>query len=279
MKVNWINGPGGSLCMKETLIEALKQSGKELKNYLGKDTGFKVKESQSSILTIADLKSDSLIVGMIRERFPLHNIISEESGFNNRDSEYTWVIDPLDGTSNYASGLPWFGVLITLFKNAEPVMAGAYLPVQDILYYAARNEGAFKNGKIIKMKKQTVLKNALCAFSVDFTDDTALLERSISIYRNVVKESRNIRSTNSLVDFLYVAEGKFGCCINLFTKIWDISGLGLIMSEAGGALKDISGEDIQYAIDESCLFKNFAVMSGSEEILNEIRRSVLKISQ
>ena len=84
---------------------------------------------------------------MIRRGFPGHNIISEEAGYIDNNSEYTWVIDPLDGTSNFASGIPWFGVLITLFKKNEPIMAGAYLPVQDILYFAEAGKGAFRNGQ------------------------------------------------------------------------------------------------------------------------------------
>jgi len=103
----------------------LETAGKELLNYFGKNLDIKVKESQSSIVTKADLKSDSLISGLIRERFPSHNILSEESGFSYMKSGYTWIIDPLDGTSNFASAIPWFGVLIALFEDnirswAEP---------------------------------------------------------------------------------------------------------------------------------------------------------------
>ena len=126
------------------------------------------------------------------------------------------------------------------------------------------------------MDRQAILKNSLCAFSVDYTDDEEVLSRSMSIYRNIVKSSRNIRSTNSLMDFLLVAEGKFGGCINLFTRIWDISGLGLIITEAGGMMKSISGDDIIYSLDENSPERNFAVMAGSENIINEFMCSVLK---
>lgn len=261
--------------MKETLIRALKESGKILLNSFGSDTGFRMKESQSSIVTAADLKSDELIVRIIGETFPGHNIISEESGFINNGSELTWVIDPLDGTSNYASALPWFGVLITLFKNKAPVMGGAYLPVQEVLYFAEKGKGATRNGLPLIIRRQTELINSLFAFSVDYTEDKALLMKCINIYKNIVKASRSIRSTNSLVDFLNVAEGKFGGCINLFTRIWDISGLGLIISEAGGTVKDINGEDIIFSLDNNPGEINYAVMAGSDEIITEIKRHVL----
>ena len=133
--------------MKNLLISALKASGDTLLEYFDKPLEIKQKESQSSIVTEADLESEKIIIGLIRNVYPAHNIISEEAGFINNNSEYTWIIDPLDGTSNFASGIPWFGVLITLFERNTPVMAGAYLPVQNILYFAEAGKGAYRNGK------------------------------------------------------------------------------------------------------------------------------------
>ena len=134
--------------MKNTLISALKISGKTLLEFFNKPIEAKQKESQSSIVTEADYASDSIVTKIIKERFPTHNIISEESGFTNNNSEFTWVIDPLDGTSNFASGIPWFGVLISLFQNNIPVMGGAYLPVHDILYFAERGKVHFEMGSL-----------------------------------------------------------------------------------------------------------------------------------
>jgi myo-inositol-1(or 4)-monophosphatase len=263
--------------MKETLIAALRIAGEELLKYFGKNLDFEEKESQSSIVTKADLKSDSMIVNFIENNFPSHRIISEESGYKNKPSEYTWVIDPLDGTSNFASAVPWFGTLITLFENDYPIMGGAYLPIQELLYFAEKGKGAYKNGVPFNMGKNLGLKNSLITFAVDFTDDEKVLDASINIYRNLVKSARNIRCTNSLVDFLYVAEGKFGGCINLFTRVWDISGLGLIISEAGGVMKDINGEGIKYKINKKIVTENFAVMAGSEKLIEEIKQEVLNI--
>jgi len=261
--------------MKETLLEVLKAAGEELLNHFGNHIDFKVKESQSSIVTQADLKSDALITGFIRKRFPLHNIISEESGFSNLNSRFTWVIDPLDGTSNFASGIPWFGVLIALFDGNIPVIGGAYLPILNQLYIAEKGKGVFLNGKPFRMKKSSGLKNSLFSFNVDFTDNEIVLNESIAIYKNLVKAARNIRCTNSLVDFLYVAEGKFGGCINLFTRIWDISALGLIIEEAGGVMKYVTGEEIKFQLEENVSAINFSVMAGSEEIITEVKKSIL----
>lgn len=258
--------------MKETLISALKISGKTLLEYFNKPGEVKQKESQSSIVTEADFASDSVITKLVRGRFPEHNIISEETGFVNNNSEFTWIVDPLDGTSNFASGIPWFGVLISVFRKNVPVMGGAYLPVYDLLYFAEKGNGVLRNDIPLKMTVNKELKNSLIAFSVDYTEDEAFLNKGIKIYKYIIKGSRNIRSTNSLVDFIYVAEGKFGGCINLYTKVWDICGLGLIIKEAGGIMKDVYGNDIHFSLTKDIMGTNFPIVAGSREIVESLKK-------
>lgn len=260
--------------MKETLLAALNSGGQELLRHLNKPAGIKVKESQSSIVTDADLSSNSIILDLICRAYPHHNIISEESGYEYKNSNYTWVVDPLDGTSNFASSLPWFGVLIALFDGNRPIMGGAYLPVSDVLYFAEKGKGTFKNGKPLVILDNKELVKSLVTFSVDYTDDEIFLNRCLSIYKAVVKGARNIRCTNSLVDFVYVAEGKFGGCINLFTRLWDIAALGLIISEAGGEMVDLNGMEIEYLLENKVVEKNFSVIAGTKEIVQSLTRIV-----
>lgn len=258
--------------MKNLLISALKVSGETLLGYFNKPIEYKLKESQSSIVTEADLESEKTIISLIREKFPQHNIISEECGFINNNSEYTWIIDPLDGTSNFAAGIPWFGVLITVLKNNIPLMGGAYLPVQDLLYYAESGKGVFRNGEPLPPLKNKPLKESLFAFCVDYTEDTAFLNRGMEMYKYIVQSSRNIRSTNCLIDFLYVAEGKFGGVLNLYTKVWDICGLGLIISEAGGIMIKVDGKDVQYSVSENLIEENFPVIAASPQIMETLKK-------
>jgi myo-inositol-1(or 4)-monophosphatase len=265
--------------MKNLLISALKVSGKVLLEYFNSPMEIQQKESQSSIVTKADIESEKIIIALIRKRFPHHNILSEESGFTNNNSEYTWIIDPLDGTSNFAAGIPWFGVLISLLLNNTPVMGGAYLPVQDLLYFAEAQKGVLRNGETLSPIKNNRLKDSLFAFCVDYTDDMVFLDRGMEIYKYIVKNSRNIRSTNSLIDFIYVAEGKFGGVLNLYTKVWDIAGLGLIISEAGGTMKNTDGNDIQYRVCEDLIKENFPVIAGSVQIVESLKNDVLSIRQ
>lgn len=264
--------------MKDLLISALRVSGEILLKYFNNPLEIKQKESQSSIVTEADIASEKKIIEMIFEKYPGHNIISEECGFINHKSDYTWIIDPLDGTSNFASGIPWFGVLITLFKHNKPVMAGAYLPVEDMLYFAESEKGVIRNGIPLKPIENKELKDSLFAFCVDYTDDTEFLNSGLEIYKFIVKGSRNIRSTNCLIDFLFVAEGKFGGLLNLFTKVWDISGLGLIISEAGGKMKNINGKNVKFSINEKLSGENFPVIAGTVKIIESMQKVLINKS-
>lgn len=257
--------------MKDLMISVLKVSGNVLLDFFDKPLETKQKESQSSIVTEADLASEKVIMELIEKRYPGHSILSEECGFLDRKSEFTWVIDPLDGTSNFASGIPWFGVLITLFRNDRPFMGGAYLPVQDDIYFAEEGKGAFKNDRPLPAIKDRSIRDSLVAFCLDYSDDEAFLNKGLETFKYIIRNSRNTRSTNSLVDFLYVAEGKFGGVMNLFTKVWDISAPGLIISEAGGVMTDISGNPISFNMGSGIIAENFPVIAGNKAVAKSIR--------
>jgi myo-inositol-1(or 4)-monophosphatase len=249
--------------MKALLTEALKLAADSLRQNFSRSLTVSVKESQSSIVTNADLESEKIIIRTIQKTYPGHNIISEEFGFIDNGSEFTWVIDPLDGTSNFASKIPWFGVLIALLKNGNPCLAGACLPVQQDLYFSEKGAGSYRNGERIRVTSAPDLREALVAFDTDYTTDESYLDRGLAIARRLISGSRNLRSTNSLVDFLYVAEGKLGACVNLFTKIWDIAAPRLIIEEAGGFMTDIHGEEFRFITNAADYAKNYPVLAGS----------------
>ena len=262
--------------MKTTLVKALKIAGNIQKEKFGKLLNISQKESVSSIVTEVDVTSEKEIIETLRHSFPRHNMLGEESGFISNGSDYTWVIDPLDGTSNYAAGIPWFGVLISLCCKGKPIMAGAFLPMEDTLYFAEEGKGTYKNDK--KLIIQPVdLSNMLFAFSTDYTDDEDFLEKGLLLYKYIVKNSRNIRTTNSLVDLMYVVEGKFGGCINLFTKVWDIVAPYLLIKEAGGVLKGLDGKEIVFELSENAVDKNYPIIAGSESLVNKLLQVLQKL--
>lgn len=250
--------------MEKLVHNALKEGGKILMNYFGKVTSYEEKESQSSIVTKADIECEKLIMELIGRKFPGHNTIGEETGFQQRGAEYTWVIDPLDGTSNFAAGLPWFGIIICVLENDKPVMAGCYLPFYNDIYFAEKGKGASKNGKQISVAGEQSLKNVLFCYGLDYSDDFKKTDAEARLFGEMVKNTRNLRATNCLIDFCYTAEGRVGGCINQATKIWDIAGPALIVEEAGGIFTCTSGKKLSFAANSNNYGRNYSVAGGNK---------------
>jgi myo-inositol-1(or 4)-monophosphatase len=252
--------------MKKTLIKSIYSAGQILMSYFGKLSDYQVKENQSSIVTAADVESELGVIETIGERFPGHNTLGEESGFQHRGSDYTWVVDPLDGTSNFAAGLPWFGVIICVLKHSEPLMAGCYIPFFNELYFAEKGKGATLNGRPVVVSQESSLKNVLFSYGIDYSEDPGKTDREVKIIGELVQRIRNLRTTNCLMDFCYIADGRIGGCINQSTRIWDIAGPALIVEEAGGVFTDIQGEPVQYAMNASDYGKNYPVVGTTKKL-------------
>jgi myo-inositol-1(or 4)-monophosphatase len=252
--------------MHETLIKALHTASEILLENYGKTDSYSVKESQSSIVTMADIASEKKIMEIIASDFPMHNTLGEETGFINLDSAYTWIVDPLDGTSNFTAGVPWFGVIICILEQFKPVMAGCMLPATGDIYFASAGNGATLNGMPIHVSLETELKNVLAAYSLDFSDEPGKTDRESQIIKKLVSNVRNLRATNCLVDMCYVADGRFGACANQTTRIWDIAGPGLIITEAGGTVTDISGQLPDYSINSENYDRNFTFAASSSKL-------------
>lgn len=250
--------------MKDTLHTALLEAGKILMENFGKISDYTVKESQSSIVTKTDVDSEKRIMKIIADAFAEHNLLGEETGFQNKKSEFTWVVDPIDGTSNFAAGIPWFGVIICVLKDFEPILAGCYLPVQNQIYLAEKGKGATLNGEQISVSKESDMKNVLMAYSLDFSDEPGKTEREAKVIQQLVQNVRNLRSTNCLVDFCYTADGKFGGCANQTTKIWDIAGPSLLIEEAGGVATDLNGNTFDFSVTEKNYDRNFEIVAANK---------------
>ena len=181
--------------------QLLKNAGEVLKSGFGKDIRIDDKHDQSNIVTEIDFKSEETLRKLITKSYPDHNILGEEHGFEDKGSEYTWIIDPLDGTSNYAAQIPWFGILVALVRNGQSTLSGAYLPMSDEMYLAELGKGATKNGRKIQVSEVKDLRKMLCCYSLDYSKDISKTEREVRIIKNLVQNIRNLRSTNSIVDF------------------------------------------------------------------------------
>jgi len=161
-----------------------------------------------NIVTAADVESEQLIVAGLRKRFPDHSIIAEESGVDLRGSELTWIVDPLDGTSNFAAGIPWFGVLIAQLERGEPRLAVLHLPASDELYVAERGRGALRNGRPIAVARDAALRDVLWAYGIDTGGDDATQRARLAVLRALIASVRNVRTTNSLLDAAFTADAR-----------------------------------------------------------------------
>ena len=259
---------------RDILHSALRTSGDTLMSHLGKTSAATVKESISSVVTEADLASEKVILEILLDTPESYNIITEESGYMDNGSEFTWVVDPLDGTSNFAAGLPWFGIIIALFYKDIPVLGGMYLPVDKDIYITEQDEGSWKNGEALRISSSPKLEEHLVAYSFDFSDTPGKTESEMEILRKLSKKVRNIRSTNSLVDFCYLTDGRLGAALNQTTRIWDIAVPWLMIREAGGTVTDIGGNEIRFDLSQEAVNLNYTILASCAGLHKQLLKTI-----
>ncbi|MEN8203614.1 MAG: inositol monophosphatase, partial [Bacteroidota bacterium] len=259
---------------RKILKIALKQSGEVLLQHFGEPIKSRKKESISSVVTEADLASERTIIDILSSGHESYNIISEESGYIDHGSDYTWVVDPLDGTSNFAAGIPWFGIIIALMHKNIPVLAAMYLPADDHLYMAESGKGAWKNGNPIHVTTSTELGEQLVVYSFDYSPDPEKTKSEMELMARLTSRVRNIRSTNSLYDFCYMTDARLGAAINQTTKIWDIAAPWLIIREAGGVVNDINGNEIIFDLSPGSFDRNYTIVASGAGIHQAIMKLI-----
>jgi len=259
---------------RKTLDTALKKSGDVLMNHFGKSNKSRIKESISSVVTDADLDSERAIMDILSSGPERYNIITEESGHVDHGSDYTWIVDPLDGTSNFAAGIPWFGVIIALLYHNEPVLAAMYLPADGHLYLAESGKGAWKNGHSIGVSSSSNLEDQLVVYSFDYSPDPLKTKSEMELLARLSSNVRNIRSTNSLYDFCYMTDGRLGAALNQTTKIWDIAAPWLIIRESGGVVTDIDGNEISFDLSSRSFDRNYTIVAAGSGIHPSIMKLI-----
>ncbi len=254
----------------KTMVNAMRTAGQLLRENFGRTQKITVKESDSSIVTEADVLSEKIILEIINAHPEQYNVISEECGFIQAGSEFTWIIDPIDGTSNFAAGIPWFGVIMALMKGNVAVQAGMYLPIGDELYFAEKGKGAWKNDQPIRATGARRLKDNLLAYSFDHSMDPGKTAAEMKLLERITANVRNIRSTNSLIDFCYVADGRLGAVINQTTRIWDIAAPSLIIHEAGGSVCDIRHNALDFDVSAGAISRNYTIVASGRLLHDEL---------
>lgn len=202
-------------------------------------------------------------------------MIDEEAGVIDNGSEFTWVVDPIDGTSNFAEGLPHYGIMIGLLKHDQPIAGGIVLPGFSELYVAERGKGVRCNGEHISITDKVDLSNVLVAYGIDgHQEDAALTRGEAGLLAEIVLEVRNLRSSNSAYDAAMVARGKYGAWLNRTTKIWDNVAQQILIEEAGGVFTDFEGSPMDYTEPLGKVEQNFTVCAGSPEVHKKLQEII-----
>src|SRR3989338_2370036 len=225
------------MSLKTTAITAAKKAGTILKRCYGKRIPG-VRNKGGSLVTDVDIWCNEAIIREIKKEFPHHNIISEESNQKKTDSEYTWFIDPIDGTHNFIRGLPLFGTTVAVAKGDEVLVGIIYLPVFNKLYVAEKGKGAFCNGRRIEVSKQKKLEFSF----VVFDGSSKATIKKIEFWENISTKLLNERNLGSAIyAAALLAEGNVDTLVYFQTNSWDVAAGFLIVEEAGGRITDFAG--------------------------------------
>ncbi len=222
-------------------LDAARSAGKLLREALGGPRRIDYKGHPTNLVTEMDRRAEALIVERIRAAFPDHAILGEEGGAHAGDSEYRWLIDPLDGTTNYAHGVPIFSVSVALERAGQVELGVAYDPTREECFVARRGAGATLNGEPLRVSATTALGESLLVTGFPY-DIRTTTETNLPEYRALSLRSRAVRRLGSAVlDLCYVAAGRFDGFWELRLGPWDMAAGGLIVSEAGGRITNVRG--------------------------------------
>ena len=219
-----------------------------------------------NLVTEMDMKSERIVVDTILDAFPDHGIIAEEETVIRSRSEFTWIIDPLDGTTNYAHGYPCFSVSIALERGDEIVLGVVYDPMRDELFTARKEEGSYLNRQRISVSATDTLIKCLLATGFPY-DRTVSRRNNMDYFHDLLMASQEVRRDGSAaLDLCSVACGRFDGFWELKLKPWDVAAGTLIVIEAGGMVSGLAGKTFSIHDDE-VLASNGIIHGQMMEIL------------
>lgn len=238
--------------MRRFIIKLTQSAGKILLQYFGKDEDLvKLRRSVKDITTKYDVMVDRFIIREITKKYPTHNLLTEESGFIDSNSEYTWIVDSLDGTANYAYGNPLFCVCIALLQNNEVILGTIYVPAINEFYLAEKGKGAFFNGKRIHVSLTDILSGSYVFICEGGEKNRARNARIMSrIYPKVV-DVRKLGSAG--LEAAWIACGRGDAYLTTKIRPWDIAPGVLLVKEAGGLVSDFKNNPWAWEVEQSDL--------------------------
>ncbi len=240
--------------MLERIIEISKEAGEIIREGFGQKLTFEYKSTDSDFVTNIDKAAEQKIIEFISKEYPKHNILAEESGKKDGSSEYTWVVDPLDGTMNFAHGLPIVSVSIGVMKGKEIVAGAIYDVMNNMMYSSEKGSGAYQNDIKLDVSKNHELDKSLLVtgFPYNIKDNP---NNAFEKFTEFLKEARGVRRLGSAaIDCCYVAAGVFDGFWEVTLNAWDICAGHLLIEEAGGKVTNFSDQGIDYIAYDSVEF-------------------------
>jgi myo-inositol-1(or 4)-monophosphatase len=197
-------------------------------------------KGRNDFVSEVDRNAEAAIIDILREKYPQHAILAEESGAHT-GNEFEWIIDPLDGTTNFLHGLPQFAVSIALKVKGRLEIGVVYDPIKEEMFTASRGEGALLNDRKIRVSKRKGLEGALLGTGIPYRDQR-FMDNYLAMLKDLTLNTAGIRRPGSAaLDFAYVACGRTDGFWELGLKEWDFAAGALLVREAGGLVTDIAG--------------------------------------
>ncbi|MEL6718009.1 MAG: inositol monophosphatase family protein [Bacteroidota bacterium] len=255
----------------EESIPIVKKAGAFLLEHFRKVGQDQIEDKDvNSLVSYVDRQAEAILVQELQTLLPDSTFITEENTVENQESEFTWIIDPLDGTTNFLFGLPHFAVSVALKHQEEIVVGIVYHPSQEECFYATKAGGAFVNGTPIKVKSTKYLKEALIATGMPF-NNIAHVDQVLSLIRYWKQHTRGVRRLGSAaLDLAYVAAGRFDAYVEWGLNAWDIAAGILLVEEAGGKVTDLKAEQ-DY-------LKNGEIVAASSALYDALKEGLPKDS-
>jgi myo-inositol-1(or 4)-monophosphatase len=244
-------------------VNSASKAGEWIKSKLGSITQLDTKYSMHDLVTEVDKGSERMIRNLIATHFPDHSFLGEEGVEPGpeasvkalqqvSDAEYLWIVDPVDGTTNYVHGFPFFSVSIALAHRGEVIVGVVYDPMRDELFVAERGKGAYVHGRRMQVAEETSLSRSLIATGFP-ADHLVALPANLKEIQAIAPKVRNLRVAGSAALHLaYVAAGRLSGFWEHNLSSWDIAAGSLLVQEAGGRVSDLSGDSYHLGVRNVC---------------------------
>jgi myo-inositol-1(or 4)-monophosphatase len=201
------------------------------------------RKQQNDFVSEVDQAAEDVIIQILRDAYPDHGFLAEESGYRDRDAEFLWVIDPLDGTTNFLHGFPQFCVSIGLLHKGVPNQAVIFDPNRNELFTASKGVGAYLNDRRIRVSKADKIEDALVGTGFPFKEKTHI-DDYLRMLKNVMAVCQGVRRPGAAaLDLAWVACGRIDAFWEIGLSPWDMAAGALLVREAGGLVGDLAGED------------------------------------